>query len=158
MSTIIVVIIGIVLLSLGLMWIRGVMKDITGTSKKAFESIDAEIERVYSDVTGLLTIRPAEITLKKNGDQIVNVIIANFENEPITVKAVASSSDTMLECIFADSVDTMSKEYTIESGEQINIKLIVDEKGGSLGIKVCNVEIPEITGDNTDSLIVEVEK
>lgn len=158
MSTIIVVIIGIVLLSLGLMWIRGVMKDITETSKTAFEQADAAISEIYGDVDSLLTIIPSEVTVKKNGDDNVKVVIANFENTGITVNAVVSSSDPMMDCLFADKLDTTSKEYTIESGDQIEIKLIVDEKGGNLGIKTCNVELPGQTGDNTDSLIVRVEK
>jgi len=158
MSTIIVVIIGIVLLSLGLLLVKERWQDLTKITKEIFERADAAIEEIYSEVNSLLTIIPSETTVKKNGDENVNVIIANLENSQIIVNAIVSSSDPFLECIFADTMSTTSETYTIESGEQVKIKMIVDEKGGDLGIKTCNVVIPGQTGDNRGSLIVRVEK
>ena len=159
MSTIIVIIIGITLLSLGLIWVRETFSKITKTSESAFEQTDAVIEELYIDVDKLLNVRPGSIDIKQNGDGNVNVIIANLGNEEIDVHAEVESMNEKIECLFADTINTSTKQYKIESGEQVSIKLIVSEMGGNLGIKVCNLVIPEVTtGDNQDSLMINVKK
>jgi len=43
MNTIIIIVMGVVLLSLGLMFVRGIFSQVEGLSKSAFETADAEI-------------------------------------------------------------------------------------------------------------------
>lgn len=158
MSTIIIIIIGITLLSLGLMWVKGTFSKITETSERAFEQTDAVIEELYGDVDKLLNVRPGSIDLKRLEQDTVKVIIANFGIEDLSFSVEVESMDDYIECIFADTLKTSTKKYTIKSGEQVQIKLLVKENGGSLGTKVCNLVVPEATGDNQDSLIINVKK
>lgn len=158
MSTIIIIIIGITLLSLGLMWVKGIFSDITETSERAFEQTDAVIEELYGDVDKLLTIIPGSIDIEQNEQDTVKVIIANFGTEEINVHGEVTSMDEKIDCFFADTGELKTNQYTIKSGEQTSVKMIVSEMGGNLGIKVCNVIIPEATGDNQDSLIINVKK
>lgn len=158
MSTIIIIIIGITLLSLGLMWVKGTFSKIQETSESAFEQTDAVIEELYGDVDKLLNVRPGSIELKRFNDETVKVIMANLGTEDLILHAEVESMDDYIDCIFADTLKTSTKQYTIKSGEQVEIKLLVKEKGGSLGTKVCNLIVPEVTGDNQDSLIINVKK
>ena len=158
MNTIIVIVIGITLLSLGLVFIRAICKNIRNLAEGAFEQADAEIGRLQA-VDRLLTISPNNIKLQQGKSKAVDVIIANFENVAISASVSAKSENPDIECKFADTFSETSKTYTIDSGKQANIKLIATEKGGELGIKVCNVEVHgDVSGDTTDSMLVTVEK
>jgi hypothetical protein len=159
-STIVVVVIGITLLTLGLIFVRGVFKKITGTTEEAFEQARGEIGRIVG-VDSLLTIAPGEIELERTSSQTVKIVIANFGSEQISAKVTSTSSDqTYLECLFADTFKSTSNNYNIASGEQVTVKLIVQEKGGNLGTKICNLVVSGtgISGDNQDSLIINVIK
>lgn len=156
-TTIIVIVIGITLLSLGLIFVRSIFANIRGLSKEAFEQADAEIGKL-SEVDRFLTISPGSIEIEKSSARDIKVVLANFERVPLTVKAKVISSDPKVSCVFADTMGSLSKEYIVASGEQAILKLIIDEKGGSLGTKSCNVEVTGGTKgvQNEDSLIIRV--
>ncbi len=155
-TTIIVIVIGITLLSLGLIFVRSIFTNISGLAKESFEQADAEIGKL-SEVDSFLTISPSKIDVEKGSSRDVKVIIANFEAVPITVKAKVISTDPKIRCLFADTKGSSSKEYTITSGETRKLILVAEEKGGALGFEYCNVEIMGgSTGQNTDTLIVNV--
>lgn len=160
MSTIIIIIIGITLLSLGLMWVKGTFSKITLTSERAFEQTDAVIEELYGDVNKLLTIMPGSIDVKQNEQDTVNVIIANLGTDEIDIHVEVTSMDEKIDCFFADTGELNTNNYKIKSGNQVSVKMIVSEMGGNLGIKVCNVIIPELKDitDYQDSLIINVKK
>lgn len=158
MNTIIIIVMGITLLSLGLVFVRTIFGNIGELSQSAFEQADAEIGKL-SNVDTLLTISPPNINLEKGKSKAVDIVIANFESKEVSFSASVQSEDQYLECKFADSFSQTSKTYTTPSGEQANIKLIATEKGGALGIKVCNVEVHgDVSGDVTDSLLVNIVK
>lgn len=157
MTTIIIIVIGITLLTLGLTWIRGVFRDLDDVTVGAFEQADAAIGELGT-IDSELTISPDSIKVKQGGAKTVDVVIANFEDSSVAFQASVSSSSEKVLCVFADKKSSVSKEYNLGSGQQAEIKLIVDEKGGPLGLETCVVEVSGITGDNTEELIVEVVK
>jgi len=158
-TTIIVIVIGITLLSLGLIFVRSIFSNIRGLSKGAFEKANAEIGKL-SEADSFLTISPPKIEVEQNGARDVKVVIANFEEISLTVKAKVTSSDKNIECVFADTMASSSEEYTIGSGKEAKLSLIIDEKGGTLGVKSCTVEVAggPIGEPNKDSLILTVIK
>ncbi len=158
MTTIIVIIIGITLLSLGLIWVRGTFSKVTDLSEGAFEKAEGAISDIFEEVDKPVYVSPPSLSLEQETSEIAQFIITNFEQEPIKVSAFVKSSDPTLECLFADTLQTQSKEYSLNSGKQVKIKLIVEEKGGALGTKVCNLEVPSMKESNTESLIIEVVK
>ena len=158
MTTIIVIIMGITLLSLGLIWIRGTFSEITGLSKGAFEKAEGSISDIFEEVDKPVYVSPPSLTLEQETSEIANFIITNFEQEQVKVTAFVKSSDPTLECLFADTLQVQSKEYLLNSGKQVKVKLIAQEKGGNLGTKVCNIEVPALKESNTESLIIEVVK
>ena len=158
MTTIIVIIMGITLLSLGLIWIRGTFSEVTSLSKGAFEKAEGAISDIFEEVDQPIYVSPPSLEIEQETTQTVQFIITNFEQEQIKAKANVKSSDNKLNCLFADTLKTESKEYTLKSGKQVKIKVIVDEKGSPLGTKVCNFEVPNLKDENTESLIIEVVK
>lgn len=156
-TTIIVIVIGITLLVLGLGWVRGIFNDLDTLTVGAFDKADAAISELGS-VDGPLTVSPNSISVAQGGAKTVQVIIANFEEEPVTFQGTATSSSDKVVCAFGDTQTETSKEYTLDSGQQAEILFIVDEKGGPLGIKTCSIEVSGITGDNIGELVIEVTK
>ncbi len=158
MTTIIVIIIGITLLSLGLIWVRGTFKDITRLSGDAFKQADGAISDIFEEVDKAVYVSPPSVDLEQNSAKTAQFRITNFEQEQIKAKVRVESSDEKISCIFADTFKAESKEYTLGSGKTVEIKVIVEDKGSSLGIKGCNFEVPSIKNANTDSLVVSVVK
>jgi len=156
-TTIVIIIMAVVLLSLGLVFIRGVFKKIDTITIDSFEQADAEIGKL-SNVDQPLTLSPGSIQVEKGSAKEVLLIIANFEDEEKDFQADISSTSENINCVYADTKDATSKEYTLKSGEEARIKIIVDEKGGSLTTEVCNIEVQGLSGDNKEELIIKVVK
>ncbi len=157
-TTIIVIVLGVTLLSLGLIFVRGIFSQVEQLTKRSFETAEGEIGKI-SGVDSLITISPRRIDVAKGSASVVDVIIANFEAEDITSIATVSSPQG-IDCVFGDSpqLSTTSKSYTIASGEQVAIQLIVDELGtGGLGTKVCTITVSGSSdSDKTESLVINV--
>ncbi|MEK6936889.1 MAG: hypothetical protein AABW58_02355 [Nanoarchaeota archaeon] len=158
MTTIIVIIIGITLLSLGLLWVRGTFKDITRLSGDAFKQADGAISDIFEEVDRAVYVSPPSVDLEQGSAKTAQFRITNFEQEQLKAKATVQSSDGKISCLFADTFKAESKEYTLESGKTVEIKVIVEDKGSSLGIKGCNFDVPSVKNSNSDSLIVAVVK
>lgn len=157
-NTIVVVVIGITLLVLGLVFVRNMFGNIESLTKDAFTRAKAEI-RTSSNVNQLLTISPDNIKIEQGSADVVNVIVANLEEDPASFYLEATGSDEKIDCSFADTMTTKSLDYTLSSGEQASINLIADEKKGPLRMASCNINIiGDFTGDRNDQVIVEVIK
>ena len=159
MTTIIVIIMGVVLLSLGLMWIRGVFGDIEKISGDAFEkanNIIGELENVDS----LLTVIPNEIEINQGKDDVIKVIVANFEEGPITFTIKTENNDDKLRCGFpkGDDIIETTDTYTLESGDQKDFAVIVKDKKGSIRTTSCKILIESSVENDDETLIVRVEK
>ena len=160
MNTIIIIVIGVVLLSLGLMFVRGIFSQVEGLSKSAFETADAEIG-IISNINQPLTLVPVELRIERGSAEVVDVIMANLEDEDTTIQLNAVSSDIQnIDCSFADSLRPTSESYFLKSGEQATLKLIVDEKGGPLGVgKICAITATGLPlSGNRVQVIIEVVK
>jgi len=161
MSTIIIIILGVTLLSLGLLWVRGTFSKITDISKSSFEQADAAISEIFQDVDSPLVISPPQISIPQGGADQVNVLITNEQADDAQFVAKVKSLDPgVLECSFADTKTGTSKTYSLPSGRQAKFGLIVDVKPeGKIGkLLVCDVEVTGLTGDTSEQLSVIVSK
>lgn len=159
MNTIVVIVIAAIVLSLGIVFVRSMFTGLEELSSDAFAKADASI----SDITtyqGLLSISPGEISVKKGSAKTVNVIASNQDYDELRFNLVASSDNPKIECLFADTKTTTSKSYSLFSGEEASVKLIVDEKGGKLGVNVCSVTMQSNQNlpDNSEELVINVVK
>jgi hypothetical protein len=162
MTTIIVIVIGVTLLSLGLFWIRGIFRDIDSLTSGAFDTAEGQIGALFQDIDSYLTISPDNIDVEQGKFKDVTVIIANLGMDDLSVRAeIKTNTDPRgIDCGFDDTLKDESNLYNLASGEQVDLGLIVLAKPGvTLGIKSCLVEVPNIpSGDRTDAVIVNVVK
>jgi len=158
MTTIIIVVIGITLLSLGLVWVKTIFDNLGDSTVDAFDQVDAAIGELGT-INSPLTINPDKIRVEQKGAKSVDVIVANFESEDLVFTAVAEvvGDNEQIKCLFVDTREGESKEYTLESGQQAKLSLIADDKSSALGFdNFCNVQIEGLSGDNIETLQIEI--
>src|SRR3989344_4838532 len=133
MTTIIVIIMGITLLSLGLFWVRGTFRNIVGLSEEAFGQAEGAISDIFEEVDSPVFISPPSVEIEQGSSRTVSLKITNFEESELNTKAKVESSDKSVLCSFADTLKEESKAYVLKSGQQVDIKMIVRERNGALG-------------------------
>jgi len=160
MSTIIVIIIGVTLLSLGLMWVRGLMGKTTSLTSGAFDQADAAIGDIFQDVDSVLVISPPQMTISPGEVKIAKVFITNDAPTDTTFVAEIKNLDPEnIDCIFTDSGEGISNTYNLPSGKQADFGIAAQVKGANAGkgnLLICNVVVTGIAGDNSAQLAVIV--
>ncbi len=161
MSTIIVVVLGVVLLILGLVFVRGMfggLMDVSDTTMDKAKSMLGGLE----NPSKFLTISPNKISIEQGSDDAISVIILNQETTDIPIKAITSQipvGDKYTQCLFWDTGTQTSESYTIASGKYASIPLLVADKEGPIRATGCKVEIQgaPIGVDSKDTVMVKVE-
>ena len=160
MTTIIVIVIGVTLLSLGLVFVRGVFTKVEGLSRGAFDQAQGEIGKI-GQVDSFINLIPPKVELNQKDSTTSDLVLANLESQDITVKASISSRDQKLVCAFADTLDATSREYSLSSGDEVKIKMYIEDKGSPIGLKFCNIDI-SVQGaqiaDTSDELTIDIVK
>ena len=161
MTTVIVIVIGIVLLSLGLLWVRGVFGNVTGISDDAFDHANDLIEGI-ENFDSVLTIVPNDVEVVQNGDEGFGVIVFNDKQEPLTGLTVRmGSTDEDLDCGFLDGKNLVgeTQAFNLNSGDDKRFTAGVKDEGGSLRTTSCRIQIVGINDpDNERTLVVKVIK
>ena len=79
-TTIVVVVIGITLLTLGLIWVNNIFDRLRGTTSGAFEKVDTEIEQILGGATGdVISLSPAQLSLEKGKTARVKLVLSNIQ-------------------------------------------------------------------------------
>ncbi len=161
-NTIVVIVIGVTLLILGLVFVRGIFTKIDTLSADSFAKAEGELGKLSGNLDNQLTLSPQRIDVEKGGAKQVNVVIAALKNSlsGVSVKATSSSPST-LNCVFNDGVpfDSTSESYNIPSGEQVTLRLIVDDKGSNVGVQGCVIKLTGqgLQGQDQDTLTVNIQ-
>lgn len=160
-TTIIIVVIGITLLVLGLVWVRGIFEELGELSEKTFDEANTLLGNL-EDPNSLLTLTPDTKKIEQNGDGgVITIWIVNLETDPITVSAKTVTGDNKLDCKFFKAGDRTEElgPYTLNSGDQKELKVIVQDNGGNIRTTGCDVVLSGVsTVDNERTIIVRVEK
>lgn len=149
MSTIIVVILGITLLSLGLIWIRGTLGKVNDLSEGAFSLAKQEITDIFESTNSALAIKPDAADIKKDNSVLVGTIFGNLGTVPETFYLETTPQSEGIDCYFDDLKQSgcsagvcRSDVYTINSGNFERIKLITEvNNAASLGYTGCRVKL-----------------
>jgi hypothetical protein len=165
MTTIIVIVIGITLLTLGITWVKNSMGDVMDLTEEAFAMSDQELENMFSDSTDLLKIVPGTVEMNTKDSTTVGVIFYNLESIPLTFTATVTpiSMGTDLECKFVDTLSATSDTFELNSGSSAIMKLRVATTPTTiLGPGGCKVAITSLTTEDTSyqrskTLAVEIE-
>ncbi len=165
MTTIIVIVLGVTLLILGFVFIKGIFGSLGGISDTTFDKAQTLLTGLES-VDSFLTVSPSMITIEQGSDDVVKVIVANLEQDAGSVNVnlrSRSRDDDQLKCLIfhdtANSEGSATSAKTIESGKQESYSLIVQDVGGPLRTTACYVvaEGGPATG-NTGAVTVRVIK
>lgn len=167
MNTIIIVVIGITLLSLALVWIRGMMgeKGIGGLTQSAFGQAQTAVSDIYKGTSEDLTVSPETLSINPGKSGRAKMIFSNLEDTDFSsVKfqtAVAEgegASKIKVQCLFANTLKSTAGPYDVPSGKAKELDILVQvDKASSLGTSVCTITAPG-TVDAEKSIIITVEK
>jgi hypothetical protein len=152
MTTIIVIILGVVLLSLGLVFVKGIFSKITSISDQAFLVADQEIrEKMGSDET--FYVGGTNIELDAGKSITINTGIRN-----IAEKAGTSTKFTITGDCDCDEVEIIASETkkTIEEGERGGIPIVVVVNKIAQPGQICTCSIKAMKGSQEyeDEIIV----
>jgi hypothetical protein len=166
MTTIIIIVIGITVLSLGLVWIRGVFQDVGDITESAFEEGGSQIDEILGGSDEPVAISPSGISIEQGDSENVGLIINNLESGSITIDSkvikIGLGKDTSgLSCLFADSEEAgeTSESYSLESGYSLEIPVYVGtSKSLAIGDYSCKFTVSGLgTGEQSVNLFIEIE-
>jgi len=165
MTTIIIIVIGITILSLGLVWIRSVFVDVDELTSGAFDKGQTQINEIFGNSKEAVALSPAEFSLDQGGTKTVTLAIRNQGTEDISgvyakvvAKQFGGKDATNLQCGFDDTGTDTTNTYSLTSGESTSRGLIALDDGSSIGTYICVVTVYGLpSGEETTSLIVNIE-
>tara|TARA_Y100000310_G_scaffold332251_1_gene407492 strand:+ start:519 stop:1040 length:522 start_codon:yes stop_codon:yes gene_type:complete len=163
MTTIIIIVIGITVLSLGLVWIRGTFEDITRTTRGASEQADSELAEIFGGTDQAVALSPSEISVEQGGEGSASLAVNNLGSTSATVTGTVeairagSGSAENLNCYFSYSLTGDLGTETIGSGQGLsNLIIYVDDYGSDLGTYGCAIDLDGDI-DEEITLIVKIE-
>lgn len=77
-TTIIIIVIGVAILSLGLKWVYGIFGNLQQTSKSAFETVDTQLDSLLSGTDEIIVVYPETITIKQKETDVLGIAIQNL--------------------------------------------------------------------------------
>ena len=164
MTTIIVIVIGITILSLGLVWIRSTFSQVGQLTQGAFEQGEAQISDIFSQTSAPVALSPTETSMKQGDTSTATLAINNLDQSAVTVqasvvsKALGGATADNLICALGDTLGSESNQIPLASGQGANLRVIVEDSGSSLGTYACVITVTGLsTGQTTTSLIVNLE-
>src|SRR3989344_6605784 len=78
-NTIVVIVIGVTLLTLGLVFVRGILTKATDLSDEAFENANKQLDALGGSVNEFLTIAPETVRAKAGDVEGFSVLMKNVE-------------------------------------------------------------------------------
>ena len=166
MTTIIIIVIGITILSLGLVWIRSVFTDVGSLTEGAFDQADAQISDLFSDSEDPVALSPSETRMEQDDITTATLTINNLASAQVNgvyaeIEAVQSGGASVdsLVCAFGDTLGSSTREYDLPSGKGATVTVLVEDIGSNLGVYACLITVYNLhDGTQTASLIIDLEK
>ncbi len=160
MTTIIVIVIGIVLLSLGLMFVRGVFKKITDESDQIFAMSEEQISELFENSNSLIKIVPETAEAEIGSTIKTGLVIKNQDAELLTFSLSTTTAKNAI-CTFDETLAPTSDTHTLSPGISKKFKLIADLSNALPGEDNCRVTVnvqgaTEGQYDNTATFLVFV--
>jgi ABC-type lipoprotein release transport system permease subunit len=139
MNTIIIVVIGITILTLGLNWIYGIFEDLNERTTTVGKLSEQQIRELFPDPESVIYLASSTPTVKKGKDYQVNpTVIRNTRSEKHKLKYVVEPADGQK--IPQGTIRWYMKEFQLESGEAFKDIIIFSTKNLPLGIHSFRVK------------------
>ena len=137
-NTIVVIVIGVTILTLGLVFVRGILTKTTDLSDKAFEDANRQLDSLGGTVTEFVTVAPETVRVKAGDTTGLSVLIKNVETGTYSgVRAKLQSYDQNVKCEFLDNTQERTiRTLTPGTEERLNIRIRTTKSSiGSFGCK-----------------------
>jgi len=141
MTTIIIIVLGVVLLSLGLAFVRGIFKKITDESDQIFAMSEEQITELFEDSTTLIKLVPDSATADIGDILKTGIVIKNIDDENLHYSLTTDSGHGDINCYFGETGTRDGISDTIAPGISRKYKLIADLDDVTPGTGNCMVTI-----------------
>jgi len=167
MTTIIIIVIGITILSLGLVWIRSVFSDVGQLTSGAFEQGETQINEIFGGSDQPVALSPTETSMSQGDTTTATLAINNLGSgkadgvyAEVEAKAFGGAAAEALVCAFSDTLTDKSNTYSLGSGKGVSgLKVLVEDQGSDLGTYACVITVYNLPdGTETTSFIINLEK
>jgi len=138
MNTIIIIVIGVVLLSLGLIFVRGIFSQTTDLSDKVFADANKQLDSLGGSVSSALVVSPETVRVESGKTSGFVIQVTNLE-EGATYNGLTGTLQALGEgitCTFTDGTSQKSIR-TLVPGAEDRLQVLVRSQKGSLGTKTC---------------------
>lgn len=164
MTTIIVIVIGIILLSLALVWVRGVFEELGILTSESFETSRGAIDDIYEGTKDPLVISPDIVSIEQGETKEVDIYVNNLGTSTITpqgtVEVVPADKASDIDCVFIDTFTTTTRtDYTLTSGKRLGLRLRIQASDNAvLGSGACSILVSGLPeGENRGQVLVNIE-
>ncbi len=145
-NTIVVIVIGVTLLTLGLVFVRGIITKANDLSDKAFEDANTQLDSLGGNINEFVTVSPETVRVNAGDTSgfvvlIKNVESASYNNIMANVKTSADALTNNVKCEFLDGSETKSVKSPLGSGAQDRIKIRVKTSKSSIGSFGCEFSL-----------------
>src|SRR3989344_3991402 len=130
-NTIIIIVIGVTLLTLGLLFVRNIFTQTTDLSQTAFENANRELDALGGNINEFLTISPETVRVKA-GDYSGFVAKVTTQQEALN-KGV--------KCVFNDDTTTKNVRTPLNTGAEDRFNLRVETGRESIGAFGCEFSL-----------------
>lgn len=138
MNTIIIIVIGVVLLSLGLIFVRGIFSQTTDLSDKVFANANKELDSLGGSVNSALVASPETVRLKAGQTSGYLIQVTNLEEGQTYTGLTGTLTTTNqgISCLFTDGKNNVNIR-TLIPGAEDRLQVLVKSQKGSIGTKSC---------------------
>ena len=140
MNTIIIIVIGVVLLSLGLMFVRGIFTQTTDLSDKVFANANKELDALGGSVNSAIVASPMTVRVKAGETLGFVVQVTNLEEgktySGLTGILEAVPKNQGISCVFTDGTNQKVIRNLV-SGAEDRLQVFVRSEKSAIGTKSC---------------------
>lgn len=152
MTTIIIVILGVTLLSLGLMFVRNIFGGMSETTDSVLGSSESMVNELFGESDAILSMRPDSVTVKQGDTSTMKLYVRNTGNDPATFTLSMEITDGPSTTAPWIRLGTKSKQLQPGQAWQKAITLVptkTDAKPGIYSITI-NCAGPACEGESFD--------
>ena len=149
MNTIIIIVIGVVLLSLGLMFVRGIFSQTTDLSDKVFANANQELDTLVGGASRALIISPEKVRIKAGQTSGFIVQVTNLEEGNSysgLIGVLQTPPGQGIKCEFTDGT-IQANIRTLIPGAEDRLQVFVRSQKGSIGTKSCKFTLNGLQQD-----------
>ena len=138
MNTIIIIVIGVVILSLGLMFVRGVFTQTIDLSDKVFAGANKELDDLGGNINSALILSPDTVRVKAGQTSGFLIQVTNLE-EGVPYSGLTGTLQTSGQGVICEFTDgtTQANIRDLVPGAEDRLKVFVRSQKGSIGTKSC---------------------